>query len=105
MESKNPITNIAFFENCYTVKTEFKRTFEALAMIKTDTDNLLKRNSVPDKFMETLSVIKEEQWQNYALQKEVLEQFTATETDNLKQMSEQMKTLSSAVKERTAPIR
>ena len=39
------------------LKTGFKRVLEALVMIKGDTANLLKRNSMPDKFMETLSVL------------------------------------------------
>ena len=43
------------------LKTGFKRVLEALVMIKGDTANLLKRNSMPDKFMETLSVLKSEQ--------------------------------------------
>ena len=33
------------------LKTGFKRVLEALVMIKGDTANLLKRNSMPDKFM------------------------------------------------------
>ena len=41
-------------------------------MIKGDTANLLKRNSMPDKFMETLSVLKGEQQENHKRQGEFL---------------------------------
>ena len=42
------------------VKTEFKRTSEGLASIKCDTANLLNRASTPDKFVETLSALRNE---------------------------------------------
>ena len=43
-----------------TVKTEFKRNFEGLSSIKSDTANLLKRVSIPDMFVEVLSSLKDE---------------------------------------------
>lgn len=46
------------------VKTEFKRTSEGLASIKCDTANLLNRASTPDKFVETLSALRNEYRQN-----------------------------------------
>jgi len=46
------------------VKTEFKRTSEGLASIKSDTANLLNRASTPDKFVETLSALRNEYRQN-----------------------------------------
>lgn len=55
------------------LKTGFKRVLEALVMIKGDTANLLKRNSMPDKFMETLSVLKSEQQAYHKNQNEFLE--------------------------------
>ena len=46
------------------VKTEFKRTSEGLASIKSDTANLLNRASTPDKFVEALSALRNEYRQN-----------------------------------------
>lgn len=43
-----------------TVKTEFKRNFEGLSSIKSDTANLLKRASIPDKLVEVLSSLRDE---------------------------------------------
>ena len=57
------------------LKTGFKRVLEALVMIKGDTANLQKRNSMPDKFMETLSVLKSEQQAYHKNQNEFLERF------------------------------
>ncbi len=83
-----------------TLKTGFKRVLEALVMIKCDTANLLKRNDMPDKFMETLSVLKNEQQEIYKRQNEFLEQFAATEADAMQQISEKMESLSTSVRER-----
>ena len=69
------------------LKTGFKRVLEALVMIKGDTANLLKRNSMPDKFMETLSVLKSER-------------FAQTEKDTILHISEKMESLSTSVRNR-----
>lgn len=50
------------------VKTEFKRNSDGLASIKSDTANLLKRTSMPDKFVEALSSLKNEYRQSYKQQ-------------------------------------
>ena len=63
-ETDNSVNGVALQEitqELNTLKTGFRRVLEALVMIKGDTANLLKRNSMPDKFMETLSVLKGEQ--------------------------------------------
>lgn len=84
-------------QDLVTVKTAFKRVMEALVMIKTDTANMLKRDSTSDKFSGLLSEFRNAQLQNFELQKNLLELFTATETDNLQQMAEKMETLSASV--------
>ena len=61
------------------LKTGFKRVLEALVMIKGDTANLLKRNSMPDKF---------------------LERFAQTEKDTILHISEKMESLSTSVRNR-----
>lgn len=66
-----------------TVKTAFKRVMEALVMIKTDTADMLKRDSTSDKFSGVLSEFRNAQLQNFESQKNLLERFTATETRNL----------------------
>lgn len=83
-----------------TLKAGFRRVLEALVMIKGDTANLLKRNSMPDKFMETLSVLKGEQQENHKRQGEFLEQFANTEAETLRQISERMESLSASVRNR-----
>lgn len=82
------------------LKTGFKRVLEALVMIKGDTSNLLKRNSMPDKFMETLSVLKSEQQANHKNQNEFLERFAQTEKDTILHISEKMESLSTSVRNR-----
>ena len=62
-------------------------------MIKGDTANLLKRNSMPDKFMETLSVLKSEQQAYHKNQNEFLERFAQTEKDTILHISEKMESL------------
>lgn len=83
-----------------TLKTGFKRVLEALVMIKCDTANLLKRNSMPDKFMETMSVLKSEQQENHKRQNGFLEQFAKTGADTMQQISEKMESLSTSVRNR-----
>lgn len=83
-----------------TVKTAFKRVMEALVMIKTDTANMLKRDSTSGKFSGLLSEFRNAQLQNFELQKNLLGRFIATETDNFQQMVEKMETLSASVNER-----
>ncbi len=83
-----------------TLKTGFKRVLEALVMIKGDTANLLKRNSMPDKFMETLSVLKSEQQAYQKSQNEFLERFAQTEKDTILHISEKMESLSTFVRNR-----
>ena len=85
-----------------TLKAGFKRVLEALVMIKCDTANLLKRNSMPDKFMETLSVLKSGQQENHRRQNEFLEQFAKTGADTMRQISEKMESLSTSVRKRMA---
>lgn len=82
------------------LKTGFKRVLEALVMIKGDTANLLKRNSMPDKFMETMSVLKSEQQAYHKSQNEFLERFAQTEKDTILHISEKMESLSTAVRNR-----
>lgn len=83
-----------------TVKTAFKRVMEALVMIKTDTANMLKRDSTSDKFSGLLSEFRNAQLQNFESQKNLLERFTATETRNLQQVVENVEMLSASVKGR-----
>lgn len=52
------------------------------------------------KFMETLSVLKSEQQQNYDRQSEFLEQFANAEEDMMQKMSEKMESLSTSVRNR-----
>ncbi len=80
------------------VKTAFNRVNEGLAAVKFDTAKLLERNSMTGKFIETLSVLKSEQQQNYERQGELLEQFTNAETDAMKNMTEKMESLSTSVR-------
>lgn len=82
------------------LKTGFKRVLEALVMIKGDTANLLKMNSMPDKFMETLSVLKSEQQAYHKNQNEFLERFAQTEKDTILHISEKMESLSTSVRNR-----
>lgn len=82
------------------LKTGFKRVLEALVMIKGDTANLLKRSSMPDKFMETLSVLKSEQQAYHRSQNGFLERFAQTEKDTILHISEKMESLSTAVRNR-----
>lgn len=84
------------------LKAGFKRVLEALVMIKGDTANLLKRNSMPDKFMETLSVLKSEQQEYHKRQNGFLKQFAKTEEDTILHISEKMESLSTAVRNRMA---
>ncbi len=80
------------------VKTAFNRVNEGLAAVKFDTAKLLERNPMSGKFLETLSVLKNEQQQNYERQSELLEQFTNAETDAMKDMTEKMESLSTSVR-------
>lgn len=82
------------------VKTAFNRVNEGLAAVKFDTAKLLERNSMMGKFMETLSVLKNEQQRNYERQSELLEQFTNAETDAMKNMTEKMESLSASVRDK-----
>ena len=82
------------------LKTGFKRVLEALVMIKGATANLQKRNSMPDKFMETLSVLKSEQQAYHKNQNEFLERFAQTEKDTILHISEKMESLSTSVRNR-----
>ncbi len=82
------------------LKTGFKRVLEALVMIKGDTTNLLKRNSMPDKFMETLSVLKSEQQAYHKSLNEFLVRFAQTEKDTILHISEKMESLSTSVRNR-----
>lgn len=82
------------------VKTAFNRINEGLAAVKFDTAKLLERDSMSGKFMETLSVLKNEQQQNYERQSELLEQFANTETDTMQKMSEKMESLYTSIRER-----
>lgn len=102
-ETDNSVNGVALQEvtqELNTLKAGFKRVLEALVMIKCDTANLLKRNSMPDKFMETLSVLKGEQQESHKRQGEFLEQFTNTEAETLRQISERMESLSASVRNR-----
>ena len=69
-------------------------------MIKTDTANMLKQYSVSDKFSGLLSEFRNAQLQNFELQKNMLKQFTATESGNIQQVVEKVEMLSAAVNER-----
>ncbi len=80
------------------VKTAFNHVYEGLAAVKFDTAKLLERNSMTGKFMETLSVLKNEQQQNYDRQGELLEQFANAEADMMRKMSEKMESLSTSVR-------
>lgn len=80
------------------VKTAFARVNEGLVAVKFDTAKLLERNSMPGKFLETLSVLKSEQQQNYERQGELLEQFAKAETDTMQKISEKMESLSTSVR-------
>lgn len=82
------------------LKTGFRHVLEALAMIKGDTSDLLKRDSAPNKFKGTLSVLKSEQQESHEQQKDMLRRFAETEMDNLKLTAEKMEKLSASVKER-----
>ena len=70
---------------------------EALVMIKTDTANVLKQNSTSDKFSGLLSEFRNAQLQNFELQKNLLERFTATKTDYLQQVIKKVEMLSASV--------
>lgn len=83
-----------------TLKTGFKRVLEALVIIKCYTANLLKRNSMLDKFMETLSVLKSEQQENHKRQNEFVEQFANMGADTMKYILEKMESLSTFVRNR-----
>ncbi len=80
------------------VKTAFNRVNEGLAAVKFDTAKLLERHSMSGKFLETLSVLKNEQQQNYERQSELLEQFTNVETEAMKNMTEKIESLSTSVR-------
>ncbi len=82
------------------VKMAFNRVNEGLAAVKFDTAKLLERHSMSGKFLETLSVLKNEQQQNYERQSELLEQFTNAETEAMKNMTEKMESLSTSVRNR-----
>lgn len=82
------------------VKTAFNRVNEGLSAVKFDTAKLLERNSMSGKFMETLSVLKSEQQQNYERHGELLEQFANAEADMMRKMSEKMESLSTSIRER-----
>lgn len=82
------------------VKTAFNRVNEGLAAVKFDTAKLLERNSMSGKFMETLSVLKSEQQQNYERQSELLEHFANEETEAMKNMTEKMESLSTSVRDK-----
>ena len=82
------------------VKTAFKRVYEGLVAIKGDTADLLNRNAMPEKFMETLSVLKNEQQEMHKRQNEFLKRFATTEADAMQQISEKMEALSTSVRER-----
>ena len=102
-EADNSASGVALQEvtqELNALKTGFKRVLEALVMIKGDTANLLKRNSMPDKFMETLSVLKSEQQAYHKNQNEFLERFAQTEKDTILHISEKMESLSTSVRNR-----
>lgn len=102
-EEDNSANGVALLEvrqDLNSVKTAFNRVHEGLVAVKDDTEKLLKRNSMPDKFMETLSILKSEQQQNYERQSEFLEQFANTEADTIRKISEKMESLSVSVRER-----
>lgn len=104
-EADNSASKVALQETIQelnALKTGFKRVLEALVMIKGDTANLLKRNSMPDKFMETLSVLKSEQQAYHRSQNGFLERFAQTEKDTILHISEKMESLSTAVRNRMA---
>lgn len=96
--SASEVTLQEVIQELNALKTSFKRVLEALVMIKGDTSNLLKRNSMPDKFMETLSVLKSEQQANHKNQNEFLERFAQTEKDTILHISEKMESLSTSVR-------
>lgn len=98
--SASEVTLQEVIQELNALKTSFKRVLEALVMIKGDTSNLLKRNSMPDKFMETLSVLKSEQQANHKNQNEFLERFAQTEKDTILHISEKMESLSTSVRNR-----
>lgn len=83
-----------------TVKVESRRVLETLVMIKGNISDLLKRNSMLDKFMESLAVLKSEQQQNHERRNEFLEQFANTEADTVQQITEKMEPLSISVRNR-----
>lgn len=82
------------------LKTGFRHVLKALAMIKGNTSDLLKRDSVPNKFKDILSVLKSEQQESHEQQKDMLRRFTETEMDNLKLTTEKMEKFSASAKER-----
>ncbi len=86
------------------VKTAFKHVYEGLVAIKGDTADLLNRNAMPEKFMETLSVLKNEQQEMHKGQNEFLERFATTEADAMQQISEKMEALSTSVRERISKL-
>lgn len=83
-----------------TVKVESRRVLETLVMIKGNISDLLKRNSMLDKFMESLAVLKSEQQQNHERRNEFLEQFANTKADTVQQITEKMEPLSISVRNR-----
>lgn len=100
-EADNSASGVApqeVIQELNTLKTGFKRVLEALVMIKGDTANLLKRSSMPDKFMETLSVLKSEQQAYHRRQNGFLERFAQTEKDTILHISEKMESLSTSVR-------
>lgn len=50
------------------VKITFKQLFKGVATIKDDTADMLKRNSMPNKLIEVLSVLKNEHRQSHKQQ-------------------------------------
>lgn len=70
-EADNRANEIAlqeFKQNLNGIKAVFKRLFENVSVIKGDTADLLKRNSMSDKSMEVLSALKNEYKQNHKQQ-------------------------------------
>lgn len=98
--SASEVTLQEVIQELNALKTSFKRVLEALVMIKGDTANLLKRNSMPDKFMETLSVLKSEQQAYHKNQNEFLERFAQTVKHTILHISEKMESLSTSVRNR-----
>lgn len=81
-----------------TVKTEFKRNFEGLSSIKSDTANLLKQVSIPDKFVEVLSSLRDEYRQSRKQQTDSSDKIMEMMADMNTRQTQEMEELKSLLK-------